>query len=185
MVTDFIRARNVLVKRLEAVFAPETFAALYPESGKAPRVFLGFPVTEPPFYAAVDEIVDVATTDGAATMGHDTVRFTLHVWLSAQHSELEAASNALLAYVDAVFGSVMADPRMNGSVDNAFAKVESAGTAADSSKRYIAAALVGVECTAWSACPAQLAEVVAASNEAFDRDDETADEEAANAGDGD
>ncbi len=176
MVTDFIRARNVLKKRLEAIFDPEAFGLLYPEAEPTPKVYLGFPTTEPPFYAAIDEIVDVATTTGAATMGHDTVSFTLHVWLSAQHTRLEAASNALLCYIDALFGAVMADPQLNNTVENAFPQIESAGTAADSSKRYIAAALVGVECTVWSACPASLQATVAAANAAFD-EDETESEE--------
>lgn len=167
MVTSFIRARNALRARLEAVFDPETFLALYGETDKAPKVFTGFPVTEPPFYVAIDEVVDAATTAGAATMGHDTVSFTLHVWLSAQHTDLETASDAVLAYVDAVFGSVMADPSLCGTVENSFPRVESAGTAADSSKRYIAAALVGVECTVWSTCPAALFDAVQAANTQF------------------
>ena len=169
MVTDYIRARNVLKSRLDAVFG--AFGELYPETEKAPRVFLGFPTTEPPFYAAIDEIVDASATSGSATMGHDTVTFTLHVWLSAQHSELEKASDALMAYVDAVFGSVMADPQLCGTVENAFPAIESAGTSADGSKRYIAAALIGIECTVWSACPARLAQAVAESNEEFLREE--------------
>lgn len=171
MVTDYIRARNVLRKRLEAVFEPGAFSTLYPETEKAPKVFVGFPTTEPPFYAAVDEIVDVATTAGAATMGHDTVSFTLHVWLSAQHSDLGTAADALLAYIDAVFGSVMADPQLCGSVENAFPQIESAGTAADSSKRYIAAALLGIECTVWSSCPAELQELVSRANAEFESEE--------------
>lgn len=172
MVTSWIRARDALRKRLEAVFDAETFAALYPEaSGKAPKVFLGFPVTEPPFYAAVDEIVDAAATAGAATMGHDTVSFTLHVWLSAQHADLRTASDALMCYVDAVFGSVMADPQLCGAVENSFPQIESAGTAADSSKRHIAAALVGIECTVWSACPAALREAVSRANQEIESEE--------------
>ena len=170
MVTDYARARNVLKARLDAVLGEEALEALYP-GARQPRVFLGFPATEPPFYAAVDEIVDVAATAGAATMGHDAVSFTLHVWLAAQHTSLETASNALLCYIDAVFGSVMADPRLCGSVDNAFPQVESAGTAADSSKRHIAAALVAVECTVSSACPAALRETVEAANEEFESEE--------------
>ena len=175
MVTDYIRARNVLKQRLEAVFAPETFSAIYGEAAKAPKVFLGFPASEPPFYAAVDEIVD-ASTGGGATMGHAQVDFTLHVWLCAQHTSLETASDALLTYIDALFGSVMADPQLCNAVENAFPSIETAGTAADSSKRYIAAASVAVQCTVWSACPAQLASAVAASNEAIRQREEQADE---------
>jgi hypothetical protein len=167
MVTDFIRARNVLLRRIRTVFEPEIFAELYPETEKAPKVHLGFPVTEPPFYAAVDEIVDAAETSGGVTMGHAQVDFTLRIWLCAQHSSLETASDALMAYIDAVFGAVMADPQLCGTVDSAFPSVETAGTAADSSKRYIAAASVAISCTRYSACPARLAAAVAASNESI------------------
>ena len=170
MVTQWTRARDVLKHRLDAVFG-DSFSPLY-EGIQAPRVYLGFPVTEPPFYAAVDEIVDTAETGGAVSMGHDTVNFTIRVWLCAQHTDLKTASDALLAYIDAVFGSIMADPQLNMSVDNSFPSIEAAGTAADSSKRYIAAASVAVACSAWSACPASLAEAVAQSNEDFDEGEE-------------
>ena len=159
------------MKRLEAVFEPEAFSALYPETEKAPKVFLGFPTTEPPFYVAVDEIAETVTTEGAATMGHDTVSFVLHVWVFAQHASLVTASNTMLAYVDAVFGAVMADPRLCGTVDNAFPVVDRAGTDADSSKRYMAAALIEVECTTWSACPAALQGIVARANEEFESEE--------------
>lgn len=166
MVTDYIRARDVLKRRLEDVFSEEAFARLYP-GAKAPRVFLGFPATEPPFYAAVDEIVDAAATSGGVTMGHAQVDFTLHVWLCAQHTSLETASNTLLAYIDAVFGATMADPQLCGTVDAAFPGIDTAGTAADGSRRYIAAASVAIGCSVYSACPAQLAQAVAESNGAI------------------
>lgn len=166
MVTDYVKARDVLKERLEAVFASETFGDLYP-GAKEPKVFLGFPVTEPPFYAAVDEIVETAATSGGVSMGHAQIDFTLHVWLCVQHTDLETAANTLLAYIDAVFGSTMADPQLCGTVDSAFPSIDSAGTAADSSKRYIAAASVGIQCSVYSGCPAQLYQTVSASNEAI------------------
>lgn len=166
MVTEYTRARDVLKGRLDAIFASEAFGTLYP-GAKAPKVFLGFPVTEPPFYASVDEIADAAETTGGVSMGHAQVGFTLRVWLCAQHTDLAVASNTLMAYVDAVFGSIMADPQLCETVDSAFPSIESAGTAADSSKRYVAAASVAIACTVYSACPASLAEVVSTSNEAM------------------
>lgn len=163
MVTDYVKARNVLKARLEAIYSSPAFADLYP-GAKEPRVFLGFPATEPPFYVAVDEIVDAAETGGAVSMGHAEVTFTLHAWMCAQHTSLETASDTLLAYIDAAFGAVMADPQLCGSVDNAFCRIDTAGTAADSSKRYIAAASIGVECAVYSQCPAAVAQAVASSN---------------------
>lgn len=178
MVTDYAGARDVLKARLDAVFEPETFAGLYPGAAKAPKVTLGFPVNEPPFYVAVDEIVDAAATSGGASMGHAQVDFTLHAWLHAQHADLKTASDTLLDYIDAVFGCVMADPQLNFTVENSFPSIETAGTAADSSKKYIAAASVAVSCQVYSACPGGLADVVRAANEGMRK-------EAAHAGDGD
>ncbi len=177
MVTDYVRARNVLRRRLESVFEPDAFAALYP-GARAPKVFLGFPATEPPFYVAVDEIVDASATSGGVSMGHVQVDYTLRVWLCAQHAELETAADTMLGYIDAVFGSIMADPQLCRTVESAFPSIESAGTAADSSKRYVAAASVAVRCTVYSACPAQLAGIVKSSNELIRR------EEQADEGDG-
>lgn len=167
MVTDYNRARDVLKARLEAVFSAGTFAGLYPDAASAPKVFAGFPASEPPFYAAVDEIADDPATSGGASMGHQQVDFTLHVFLCAKHTDLMKASGTLMCYIDAVIGSVMADPQLNTTVDNAFCQVEAAGTSAAQGKQYIAAASVGVRCAVYSECPAALAAVVAAANESY------------------
>lgn len=164
MVTTFSKTRDVIKHRLEAVFAEETLHQLYGDI-QAPRVYQGFPTNEPPFYVAVDEIVDTASTNGAATMGHAKVDFTVHVWLFVRHVKLETAADTLLAYTDAVFKAVLADQRLNGTVDNSFPRIETAGTAADSSKYYQAAASIAVECSVFSQCPAELMEVVNASNQ--------------------
>ncbi len=163
MVT-FSQTRNVLKNRLSAVFAAETFASLYPDV-QAPRVYQGFPVDEPPFYVAVDEIVDTAQSSGAASMGHARIDFTVHVWCFARHVKQEVAADTLMAYVDAVFKAVLADQRLNMSVDNSFPEIETAGTAADSSKRYTAAASIAVQCHVFSQCPQELMEVVNESNQ--------------------
>ena len=162
MVT-FAQARDTIRDRLEAVFGSEAFAELYP-GVQAPKVYQGFPVNEPPFYVAVDEIVDTAETTGSATMGHAQVDFVLHVWCLARHTSQAAAADTLLAYVDATFKAVLADQRLNMAVDNSFPEVEAAGTSADSSKRYIAAASIAVRCQVYSQCPASLMEVVNQSN---------------------
>lgn len=161
MVT-FAAARDEVLRRLRAVFAEAAFAGLFP-GVQAPKVFFGFPVNEPPFYAAVDEITDTARTSGAASMGHAEYAFTVRVWLFARHADLRTASDALLAYIDAVFGAVLADHTLGGAVDNAMPSVETAGTAADSSKRYAAAASVAIECRVFSKCPARMKEIVNAS----------------------
>ena len=164
MVIPAAKARDELKRRLDLVLAEGSIEELYP-GAKAPKVYLGFPVNEPPFYAAVDEIVDAAETSSAASMGHAQVSFDLHVWLCARHTDLKAASDCLLAYIDAVFACVMADHTLGMAVDNAMPSVETAGTAADSSKRYIAAASVRVSCTVASACPAYIREAINAQGD--------------------
>ena len=151
-------ARDELHRRLSAVV--EAFGKLYP-GVQAPTCFLGFPANEPPFYVAVDEIVDTATTTGKATTGHGTLEFALHVLCFARHSSRETAANTLLAYVDAVFNAVMADQRLKMTVDNSFPEVEQAGVSADSSKYCMAAAMVGVRCTVFAKCPDSFKEVIA------------------------
>ena len=157
MVT-FIAARDELFRRLQAV--ADSFGGLYP-GVQAPAVYKGFPVNEPPFYIAVDDAVDTATADGKATNGHGTLEFVVHVMCFARHSSRETASNTLLTYVDAVFGSVMADQRLRGAVDNSFPSVEAAGTSADSSKYCMSAASVAVRCSVFAKCPREFKEVVA------------------------
>lgn len=159
MVIPAAKARDELKRRLDAAFSPEAFESEYP-GAKAPKVYLGFPVSEPPFYAAVDEIADAVETAGAVTMGHAEVSFELHVWLFASHTDLKVAADSLLSYVDAVFACVMADHTLGMAVDNSLPRVDTAGTSADSSKRYMAAASVAIRCTVSSACPAYIKEAI-------------------------
>lgn len=156
MVT-FLAARDELYRRMEKV--GESFGELYP-GVQEPKVFDGFPSSEPPFYIAVDSIVDTATMGGQATNGAGQLDFTVHVMCFARHSDRATASSTLLAYLDAVFNAVMADQRLARTVDISFPSIEAAGTAPDSSKYYMAAASVGVQCTVFSKCPQRFREVV-------------------------
>ncbi len=161
MVT-YAAARDVIKKRLEYIFGSQAFSDLYEVT--APKVYRGFPVSEPPFYVAVDEIADTAVSSGAVTMGHARIDFTVRVWAFARHTSQEVAADTLLAYEDAIFKSILADQRLNGTVDIAYPEIETAGTAADNSKRYTAAASIAVKCQTYSQCPAALMEVVNESN---------------------
>lgn len=156
MVT-FIAAKEELRRRMQAVV--DKFPSLYPEV-QAPTVYDGFPINEPPFYIAVDDAVDAATTDGKSTGGHATIEFTIHVLCFARHSSRAVASSTLLSYVDAVFNAVLADQRLGGAVDNGFPSIEAAGTSADSSKYYMAAASVAVRCAVFSRCPREFKEAI-------------------------
>lgn len=156
MVT-FQAARDELYRRMCAV--TEAWEELYP-GVQAPKVYDGFPTSEPPFYIAVDSIVDTATMGGRATVGAGSLEFTVHVMCFARHADRATASQTLLAYVDAAFNAVMADQRLRGSVDNSFPSIEAAGTSPDSSKYHMAAASVGVQCSVFSKCPQRFREVV-------------------------
>lgn len=156
MVT-FTAARDELHRRMAKV--SEAFEQLYP-GVQAPKVYDGFPASEPPFYIAVDSIIDTAATDGRATTGNGQLNFTVHVMCFARHSDQKTASETLMAYVDSVFKSVMADQRLAKTVDNSFPSIEVAGTSSDSSKYYMAAASVGVQCVVFSKCPREFMEVV-------------------------
>lgn len=156
MVT-FQAARDELYRRMGKVV--EAFGELYP-GVQPPRVYDGFPSSEPPFYIAVDSIVDTATMGGSAVPGAGQLDFTIHVMCFARHSDQATASSTLLAYIDAVFSAVMADQRLSMSVDNSFPSVEAAGTSPDSSKYHMAAASVGVQCSVFAKCPQKFREVV-------------------------
>lgn len=156
MVT-FKAARDELYRRMTKVAG--AFADLYP-GVQGPKVYDGFPSSEPPFYIAVDSIVDTASMGGQATNGAGQLDFTVHVLCFARHADQSTASATLLSYVDAVFKAVMADQRLAKSVDVAFPSIEAAGSAPDSSKYHMAAASVGVQCTVFSKCPQRFREVV-------------------------
>lgn len=156
MVT-FLAARDELYRRMSKVAG--AFADLYP-GVQAPKVYDGFPSSEPPFYIAVDSIVDTASMGGQATNGAGQLDFTVHVLCFARHADQATAAETLLSYVDAVFNAVMADQRLAKSVDIAFPSIEAAGAAPDSSKYHMAAASVGVQCTVFSKCPQRFREVV-------------------------
>ena len=162
MLCSFIESRDVLKERIDTLFG--SWDSLFPDV-QCPKVYLGIPANEPPFYVAVDEVVDAATTEGGVTMAHDNLSWTLHVWAFSRHSSLEAASNTLLAYCYAIIGAVMADQTLCRTCDNCFAAIDSAGTAVDSSKYYQAAAVVSVQCTIFSVCPKEIRDIVIKTKE--------------------
>lgn len=156
-------ARDVLRRRLEALFAPEILGELCP-GAKAPSVHMGFPANEPPFYVAVDELADEVSVEGAVSMGHPSVSFATHIWLFARHRDMRQAADTLLAYANVAIAAVIADATLDGSVDNAFPSISTAGTAVDSSNYFTAAAAVDVRCTVSSVCPARIREIVNGTN---------------------
>lgn len=162
MSCSFIRSRDALYYRLNAVF--DEFYSLYPDM-QPPKLFKGFPVGEPPFYVAVDEIVPSATSAGAASIGQDALTWTLGVWVFAKHVNLITASDTLLTYIDTVFSVVAADPSLGRTVDNAFPAIEVIGTSRDSGNYYISAAQLSIECSAGATCPMEIRQIIKAIKE--------------------
>lgn len=157
MSCSFVRSRDELHDRLEAVL--EAFGDMHPDV-PSPKLYKGFPVGEPPFYVAVDEIIPSASGTGAASIGQDTITWTLGVWVFAKHSNLLTVSDALLTYIETVFATVLADPSLGRTVDNAFPAIEVIGTASDSGKYYIASAQLSIECRAEATCPPEIRQIV-------------------------
>lgn len=159
MVVPQIEARDALKKRLEGVFEPEAFGKLYP-GYERPKVTLGFPVNEPPFYVAVDEIATNVQPGKGSSYGEVQIEFVLNVWVFARKTELEAAANTAIVYADAVFAAVCADQTLKGSVDLAVPSVSQGGTAADADRKYIATETVEIRCSTWSKCPHEIRELI-------------------------
>lgn len=162
MSCEFIRSRDALHERLGAVI--DEFYSLYPDV-HPPKLFKGFPVGEPPFYIAVDEMVPSATSAGAASIGQDSITWTLGVWAFTKHANLITASDALLTYIDMIFSVVAADPTLGRCVDNAFPAIEVIGTSRESGNYYISAAQISIECTAEATCPPEIRQIVRAMKE--------------------
>lgn len=155
VVSPFESARDALFERLAAVFASAEL-----DVGIRPKVTKGFPVSQPRAYVAVDEVCDTAATRGAVSCGHDEVEFTIHVWAFAEHADRAKACNAVLGYVWTIFCAVLADRMLERTVGFATPSVRDASTAANGSKRFIAAATIDVTCTIGSTCPAWMKEVI-------------------------
>lgn len=152
-----IEARDVILGRIQK--AVSKWDELYPGI-QAPKVCDGYPATEPPFYIAVDTIATTANVTGQSTIGAGRWEFSVSVLCFARNTDKVVASEALMSYVDAAFRCVMADQTLGRTVDNAFPSLDAAGTAADTSKRTLAAASVSVRCSLFSVCTQEFKEAV-------------------------
>lgn len=153
-------ARDEIARRLTYVF--ERLGDDY-FTTESPKVFTGFPVNEPPFYVSVDEVVDELRTSESATMGHAKFSFTVKVWAFAQHVKQEKAADTLLEYIQVICDSVSADFTLKNTVDSAMPNVVSCATASDSSRRYVAACEINIECEKYANCPKEIYEVINAT----------------------
>ena len=160
MVIPQMAARDALERRLESFFGCDAFPSLFPAAVKAPAVSVGFPVNEPPFYVAVDEIVDDLQPGKGATCGQVAVKFRITVYACARNSDLLKAADTAASYAHAAIMCVLADQTLGGSVDHAVPSIAGGGTAADGDRKYIATEVVSVECDAWAVCPQEVRDAV-------------------------
>jgi hypothetical protein len=156
---EALRSRDILADRLRRCFESSDVLALYGDA-MIPQVYVGFPENEPPAYIAVDEIADNIGTSGGASMGHQQINWSINLFLFAQHASRDKANATLMSYVDVVINTIMADPMLADTVDNSTVSMGAASTSADSSKYYIAAAQLIVNCTRYSACPNEIARLI-------------------------
>lgn len=159
MVVTQIAARDVLLNRLKKIFSADIFGALYPDY-VLPKVLLGFPVNDAPFYVAVDEIVTNVTSGKGSTCGEVQVSFTLNVWVFARKTSLQDASNTAMVYADAIFSAVCADQTLKGTVDYSSPNIKQGATAADADRKYIATEIIEIDCKTWSKCPHAMREAI-------------------------
>lgn len=160
MVIPQTAARDALECRLRSLFGCDAFQPLFPSAVKAPSVSIGFPVNEPPFYVAVDEIVDDLQPGSGATCGQVAIKFRLTVYACARHSDLLKAADTATSYAHAAILCVLADQTLGGSVDHAVPSITGGGTAADGDRKYIATEVVSVECDVWAMCPQEVRDAV-------------------------
>ena len=150
--TPLIESRDALARRVRAVFDEKAFGATFGDM-QPPDVFDGFPVNEPPFYVAVDEMATAISTDAGATTAARGMAFSLRVWCLAKHRGLSDASDTVSAYVQQIMWMLSADHTLGMTVDAASASVDDLGTGATPDRQYIAAACVVIECKVYSMCP--------------------------------
>lgn len=164
MVIPQVAARNAIKSRIEKFFGCASFSTIFPEAAKAPRVSIGFPTNEPPFYVAVDEIVDDLQPGKGSSCGQIAIKFRVSVYACARHVDLIKAADTAGSYAFAVVMCVLADQTLDGAVDLAVPSISGGGTAADSDRKYLATAVVSIECDAWAVCPQEIREAMSESS---------------------
>lgn len=143
----FRAPRDRIRELLEAALAQDVLDAAYGDV-QAPKVSIGGLASEPPYEAIVRELPASVSFERTSTCPMAQATWTVQVDLMATNADLVRATNAVLAYADALVQVVGADRTLGGTVLMATPEVSYVGTSATSKGTYLAAMAAGVRCVA-------------------------------------
>lgn len=143
----FKESRDRILELLEAALAPGVIAEAYPGT-PAPKVSIGGLPSEPPYEVIVRELPANVTFDRISTCPMPRATWTVEVDLMASNADLVKASDAVIAYADALVQAVGADRTLGGAVLMATPEISYVGTSGTSKGSYVAAIAAGVVCVA-------------------------------------
>lgn len=141
----FRAPRDRVLELLEAALAPEVMAEAYP-GVQPPAVSVGGRPSQPPCEVIVRELPANVTFDRVSTCPMPRATWTIEVDLMATNADLVRASDAVLAYADALVQVVGADRTLGGTVLTATPEISYVGTSGTAKGSYIAAIAAGVRC---------------------------------------
>lgn len=141
----FKEARDRVLELLEDALNPDAMAWAYPGI-PAPKVSVGGLPSEPPYEVIVRELPANVTFDRVSTCPMPRATWTVEVDLMASNADLVKASDAVIAYADALVQVTAADRTLGGAVLMATPEISYVGTSGTSKGSYVAAIAAGVVC---------------------------------------
>lgn len=139
--------RTRLLEDLEAAFDSKVFAKAYPGVEPPMSVSIGGDTHQPAFEVIVWPIpMAVTNTHRTVTCPLITTEFDLVVEVIASGPTEREATETLLAYLDCVYQTCMADPTLGGLVDHMHPTPYQSGSGSDGSFGYVADMSVRVSC---------------------------------------
>lgn len=146
--TPLFRApRDRILEHLERALDADALEAAYGDV-QAPKVSIGGLASEPPCEVIVRELPASVSFERTSTCPMAQATWTVQVDLVATNADLVRATNAVLAYADALVQVLGADRTLGGTVLMATPEVSYVGTSATSKGTYLAAMAAGVRCVA-------------------------------------
>ena len=139
--------RSRLLDGLRAAFSEGPFHRAYPGVRPPDAVTIGGDASEPAFEVVVWPMPQsVRNTHRTTTCPLITSEFDIVVGVIASGATEREASEAVLAYVDCVYQTCMADPTLGGLVDHVHPTPDTGGVGTDGTYGYTAGANVRVAC---------------------------------------
>lgn len=146
----YLAAREALLRDLRAAFEPAAFGRAHRGVRAPDLVSVGGDSQDPPFEVVVWPLPQSVRTSRRVSGDCAQIEssFELVVGLVATGTTEADATAVLLWYVDTVYQVCMADPRLGGTVDSARPVLSDGGVGPDGTWGNVAAARVGVSCSA-------------------------------------